>query len=177
VTFTDREAFAALLEDFEALFNRTLRPGVGVQYFDALKTFPLATVNAAARELKLKVTRFPSIAEWLTASKAIAAERARTAAPSGDRCEPEAPATWSTTANLVLTFAALAGVKVGDKATRERALEIVNDELRAGVREEFTRPTDVPRARLVDERRRIVALLVRELAGEERPPQEATRAM
>jgi hypothetical protein len=163
VTFNDREDLSALLEDFEQLFARTRRPGVAAQYFEALKTFPLATVAEAARDLKLKVTRFPTIAEWFTECKAAAGRRARATPPPS--VQPDAPATWGTTANLVLTFAALVGVRVGHEATRARALELVHDELRAGLREEFNSPAEVPRARLVDERRRIVGVLVRELAA------------
>lgn len=164
MTFNDRAEFSALLEDFEALFSRTRRAGVTAQYFDALKTFPMAIVAEAAGALKLKVTRFPSIAEWFAECKVVAGRRARSTPPASAQLDP--PATWGTTANIVVLRAAIRGLRVADPALRARALEIALAELIV-LREDHNAPNDVAPARLRAEQDRIVGLLIHQLAREE----------
>jgi hypothetical protein len=167
VNYGDREKFAAVIEELVVLYDIELRVGRGQLYWDGLQSFSLAVVQEAARDLRATCKRFPTLAEWHEQCRAVAARRARAQAPSRETAEPGEPATWNTTASSILVFAALAGVEVRDNAIRARAREIIHDELRAGLREEFNSPRDVPSARRTAERRRIVQLLVRELlAGE-----------
>lgn len=165
MTPLDREAFADAFEEQCIAHDCEARPGRPAIYERGLREFSFSVVQEAGRDLQRTCKRFPTLAEWVERCKAIVVQRARSA-PARESAEPAGPVTWSATANVMLAFAAIAGVKVSDAVKRARALELVNDELRAGLREEFTQPSDVPRARLVDERRRIVGLLVRELAGD-----------
>jgi hypothetical protein len=162
-----REDFATIIGELAIAYDIELRAGRAALYYADLQKYSRSIVDQAARELRQTSVRFPTIAAWLERCKAIATQRAARAATSQrEAADCSAPATWETTANLMLLYAACAGVKVGGTATRERALEFVRDELRRGLREEFNGPMDVPRARRLDERKRIVRMLVQEFAGQ-----------